>query len=565
MNRLMIVIGMSLALCLSASAQIFSEDFNAYSGNQNATQVDSNLEVAFGGTLAGWTGSGAGAIHAVDLANTGGQSNPSNWAMMFFRDNVMTSSAIAANDGGASYQVSFSAGPAVYASAGQATTAADGLIIDVLRGATVIATHTHLPGTWAGSQALSADSFSYIGDGSGNVQIRVRTVNSGASRFGGAIDDIDVVLLPSPAPPFAFDFNAYSGSQNAGQVSTNLEVAHSGSIPEWTNSAGTGAVHAVDLANTVGQSNPSNWAIMFFNNNEITSKRLAANDAGTSYQVSFSIGPCVYANSGQATPADDGLIVEMLRNDDSVYASTIIYPGAWNHPTNANFSAGQTGSLSYTGDGSGDLRLHVRTVKVGTFGGAIDDISITAVAPAAISFDFNAFNGNQNASQLNTGLPVAFAGVTDEWLKSGSNALHAVQLSTPPDDWAPMLFRDNVLTSRVLAMNTLGQPYRLEFDFGPATYAVAGNSSNATDGLVVEILRADNSVLATDTFLPGAWTNPTNVNFSAGQTATFNYTGDGNGSIRIRVSCVNNADNRFGGGLDNMTLQALIGTVVRIR
>jgi hypothetical protein len=65
--------------------------------------------------------------------------------------------------------------------------------------------------------------------------------------------------------------------------------------------------------------------------------------------------------------------------------------------------------------------------------------------------------------------------------------------------------------------------------------------------------------------LPGAWTDPTNVNFSAGQTATLNYTGDGNGSIRIRLSCVNNADNRFGGGLDNLTLQALIGTVVRIR
>ena len=123
-------IRISLLLCLSTSAQIFSEDFNAYSGNQNSTQVNTNLEVAFGGTLPGWTGSGAGAIHAVDLANTGGQSNPSDWAMMFFRDNVITSSAIAANDGGASYQVIFSAGPAVYAAAGQATAAGDGLIID---------------------------------------------------------------------------------------------------------------------------------------------------------------------------------------------------------------------------------------------------------------------------------------------------------------------------------------------------------------------------------------------------------------------------------------------------
>lgn len=82
-------------------------------------------------------------------------------------------------------------------------------------------------------------------------------------------------------------------------------------------------------------------------------------------------------------------------------------------------------------------------------------------------------------------------------------------------------------------MNTLGQPYRLAFDFGPATYTAAANNSNA--------------------------------NFSAGQIATLNYTGDGNGSIRIRLSCINNADNRFGGGLDNLTLQALIGTVIRIR
>ena len=57
-------------IATSAQAAIFTEDFNSYTGNQNTTQADTGLEVAFGGNVAGWSTSGAGVIHAVDLAQS---------------------------------------------------------------------------------------------------------------------------------------------------------------------------------------------------------------------------------------------------------------------------------------------------------------------------------------------------------------------------------------------------------------------------------------------------------------------------------------------------------------
>jgi hypothetical protein len=175
---------------------IFAENFNSYSGTQNAVQWQSGLKVAHSGSVTGWTKTGASTMHAVDRANRAAQSNPPNWAVMIWQDNVITSGAIAANASGQVYRIDFDASAAVYAATNpqQATQAGDALLIQVLRGdGRVLASHKHSPGAWTGTMAFAPARFKYTGDGSGDVRLRIKPAGPQTSgRFPGAIDNIIV-------------------------------------------------------------------------------------------------------------------------------------------------------------------------------------------------------------------------------------------------------------------------------------------------------------------------------------------------------------------------------------
>jgi hypothetical protein len=179
----------------------FHEKFNRYSGDQNETQYQSGLKVAHSGSVVGWNHAGQGAMHAVDRANQAGQANPSDWAVMIFEDNVITSKAIGANGAGQSYRVTFEVSAAVYNGSSQATQAGDALLIEVLRDDnSVLASTTNAPGAWTGKMTFTAANFQYKGDGSGNVRLRIgpaKTMNSG--RFHGAIDNIQIRPWPNQA------------------------------------------------------------------------------------------------------------------------------------------------------------------------------------------------------------------------------------------------------------------------------------------------------------------------------------------------------------------------------
>ncbi len=186
---------------ISYNPYLLFEDFNGYSGNQNLTQAETGLELAVNGNVPGWTAQGAGVIHAVDLANLGGQSNPSDWAIMFFQDNVITLNiGIAANDAGVIYSIDFDYGTAVYSGLDQKTEATDSLLVEVLRGdSSVLASNTFAPGTWgAGNYNLDAGlqgTLRYIGDGSGNVRLRIGpTPPYTSGNFEGEIDNLSVSL-----------------------------------------------------------------------------------------------------------------------------------------------------------------------------------------------------------------------------------------------------------------------------------------------------------------------------------------------------------------------------------
>lgn len=187
---------------------LLSENFNGFtapSGNFNGGQFESSLAVAFSGSVPGWSGSGGGVVHAVDVANVFPViDDPRNFAVMIWQDNVITmaGSVIGSNLLGSSYDVSFSASPAVYQAGSQQTQASDGLLIELLRADnSVLASHVHNPGAWAGNINLLPASFSYTGDGTGDVRLRVGPSAFNSGRFGGAIDNLSLTQVPEPTAP----------------------------------------------------------------------------------------------------------------------------------------------------------------------------------------------------------------------------------------------------------------------------------------------------------------------------------------------------------------------------
>ena len=211
--------------------------------------------------------------------------------------NVLTlRKPIAANDKDTNYELSFDAGPSVWAGATQRTTAADGLQIDLLReDGSVLVGFRHAPGPWSGTknaQRLKPVRFTYTGDGTGSVRIRITSATPGSSKFGGAIDDLVVAKLatsfgkqketrsvsegpdtPDDVDPsltrrviFEDDFNDLQHRPIKGtQADTKLTVFAKAIVPGWTG-GGLNHSHAVDLGN-------GDYAIQFYGGGE---KGLAA-------------------------------------------------------------------------------------------------------------------------------------------------------------------------------------------------------------------------------------------------------------------------------------------------
>jgi len=172
--------------------------------------------------------------------------------------------------------------------------------------------------------------------------------------------------------------NITGANFNGGQYQSNLVVAYAGNLIGW-DEAGNGTVHIVDVANVYGSAtNTPNYVIMFWVDNIITQTTAVSNSnvANTQYVVTFKAGPAVYQISGQATQAtaSDGIVFEVLRANNTVLATSTYLPGAW-----AGYPTLTSSSFNYTGDGTGDVRIRIKTVSSSTnrFGGCVDDVVIT--------------------------------------------------------------------------------------------------------------------------------------------------------------------------------------------
>ena len=186
----------------------------------------------------------------------------------------------------------------------------------------------------------------------------------------------------------------------------------------------------------------------------------------------------------------------------------------------------------------------------------------TASAAPIFSENFNTVSGGVfNGGQFQSNLDLAvFANYTN-WTQSGGGTAHIVDRANltgainNPRNFAVMLWQDNVLTlnSGIAGSNTLGTVYQVDFQASPAVYQGGSQVTQSGDAVLVEVLRANNTVLASQSYAPGAWIG--NVNF---QPVQFNYAGDGSGDIRLRIGPAAGSFNqgRFAGAIDNLQITA---------
>ncbi|HIF32810.1 MAG TPA: DUF1553 domain-containing protein [Planctomycetes bacterium] len=170
--------------------------------------------------------------------------------------------------------------------------------------------------------------------------------------------------------------------------------------------------------------------------NSLTLKSgISANDEGREYRVSFAAGPSVWAGAGQATAEQDGLLLQVLRKDETVLAYHVHRPLAWSGKTDAQQL--NAASFVYTGDGSGDVSLHITSSDyTNRFGGAIDDLSIAESDTSRVVFaeDFDKCRlGSIKAKQAGTGLPVYAKCSIPGWTGGGINHSHVVDIGEPDE------------------------------------------------------------------------------------------------------------------------------------
>ena len=211
----------------SAAAQIFTEDFNSFTGVLNGNdrgaqgQAITTHDLAHSGNVTGWSNAGAGTVHAVDTANVWTDpstvtANPQNWAVMIWGGNGVGANIIneitlaapiaGSNTIGTPYRIDFLGAGGVYHGASQVNDGTtDALRIQVLRASDSAVLHTFdqivAQPTGVGNLGLTPYSFNYTGDGSGDIVFRITGVNDTVTRFQGTIDDLQLSVA-GPAAPF---------------------------------------------------------------------------------------------------------------------------------------------------------------------------------------------------------------------------------------------------------------------------------------------------------------------------------------------------------------------------
>lgn len=112
-----------------------------------------------------------------------------------------------------------------------------------------------------------------------------------------------------------------------------------------------------------------------------------------------------------------------------------------------------------------------------------------------------------------------------------------------------MIYGDNVATQKTgFAANELGTTYYVSYEMGATVYSDPGQMTQAGDTFRVNLLRADNTVLATNDVAPGAWNGTQTFSLQY-----FSYVGDGSGPVKMQLLS-GNTQIHFVGAIDNVAI-----------
>ncbi len=159
---------------------------------------------------------------------------------------------IDANDKGKTYRVSLKLAPSTWASAAQATGDQDGVTIQIVgKDGAVLASNSYRAGAWNGGKA-AADfqlrSFEYTGDGKGPAHIRLLPFPLHSDRFGGAVDDLEIVEVTSKKAVFTETFDKLKHQHAPGKQADTGRRVFFGAVSDRWEATGTNVIHAVEHA-----------------------------------------------------------------------------------------------------------------------------------------------------------------------------------------------------------------------------------------------------------------------------------------------------------------------------
>ncbi len=175
---------------------------------------------------------------------------------------------------------------------------------------------------------------------------------------------------------FTENFNGLSPAGTGTQDGSGLTVAYGASLPNW-DVWGTSA--AMGVERSLGD-----WAIQGFmsgsgNGFNMLSNIAGANDLGTTYTVSFDVGPTCWNAVSQGTVAGDTVRFDVYEATSLalIQRGTYVQPAAW-----AGSQTFSTASFDYTGNGNGDIRIYITSGdgsanNVLTF--ALDNLTVSKV------------------------------------------------------------------------------------------------------------------------------------------------------------------------------------------
>ncbi len=171
----------------------------------------------------------------------------------------------------------------------------------------------------------------------------------------------------------------------------------------------------------------------------ISSQGMAPNSENVKYELSFDVGPTVWAAAEQATRKGDSILIELIDAAGEVAKRIETFPHQWaaekeNPSLTKNVS-------SYVGNGKGMLTMRITSGNPGNkrFAGSIDNIEIRSGDEVYVQEDFDEpVDAPLRGKQAHTGLLVLAQVNYDNWKGLGINHSHAVEIS--PGNLAIQIF-----------------------------------------------------------------------------------------------------------------------------